>query len=245
MPSTIKVDQLAGATANTITVPSGQTLDISNATLSLPSNLVTTTGTQILTNKTINASQLTDASIALSKLSATGTASASTFLRGDNSWGAIVSGLTEADQWRLTTDFSSDAELTANLERVDTYGFNLLGTGMSQSSGVFTFPSTGYWLVMAQATILSNQYGNALLGIMVTTDNSTYNYSNQIRQGNAHYGYSSEPNATGSGFSIIKVTDTSNIKVKFRTAAFGTGAILRGDTNINVTSFAFIKLGNI
>jgi hypothetical protein len=59
MPSTLKVDQLAGATGNTITVPSGQTLDISNATLTLPSNLVTTTGTQTLTNKTIGVSQLT------------------------------------------------------------------------------------------------------------------------------------------------------------------------------------------
>jgi len=155
----------------------------------------------------------------------------------------VVFGLTEADQWRLTTDFSSDAEITSNLERVDTYGFGLSGTGMTQSSGVFTFPSTGYWLVMAQATILSRQYGNALLGILVTTNNSTYNYSNQIRQGNAHYGYDTEPNATGAGFSIIDVTDIANVKVKFRTAAFGDGSTLRGDTNTSVTSFIFIKLG--
>jgi len=114
---------------------------------------------------------------------------------------------------------------------------------MTQSSGVFTFPSTGYWLVMAQATILSNQYGNTLLGILVTTNNSTYNYSNQIRQGNAHYGYATEPNATGAGFSIVDVTDIANVKVKFRTAAFGTGSILRGDTDTSVTSFIFIKLG--
>ena len=153
-------------------------------------------------------------------------------------------GITEADQWRLTTDFSSDAEITSNLERVDTYGFGLLGTGMTQSSGVFTFPSTGYWLVMAQGTIFSNQYGNTMLSILVTTDNSTYNYSNQIRQGNANYGVSNEPNSTGSGFSVIDVTSTTNVKVKFRTNSFGSGSILRGDTNTNVTSFMFIKLGD-
>lgn len=59
MPSQIKVDQIAGASGNTVTVPSGQTLDISSATLSLPSTVVTTTGTQTLTNKTIGVSQLT------------------------------------------------------------------------------------------------------------------------------------------------------------------------------------------
>ena len=59
MPSKIQVDQIAGASGNTVTVPSGQTLDISSATLSLPSTVVTTTGTQTLTNKTIGVSQLT------------------------------------------------------------------------------------------------------------------------------------------------------------------------------------------
>lgn len=59
MPSKIQVDQIAGASGNTVTVPSGQTLDISSATLSLPSTIVTTTGTQTLTNKTIGVSQLT------------------------------------------------------------------------------------------------------------------------------------------------------------------------------------------
>ena len=214
-------DVTLGDSGDTFTIPAGATLDTSNSTVTLP-----------------------DSSISLAKLTATGTKDATTFLRGDNTFAEAGGGITEADQWRLTADFSSSAEITSNLERVDTYGNGYLGTGMTESSGVFTFPSTGYWLVMAQATILSNQYGNALLGIMVTTDNSTYNYSNQIRQGNAHYGYSTEPNATGSGFSIVDVTSTSNVKVKFRTGAFGAGSILRGDTNTTVTGFSFIRLGD-
>jgi len=196
-----------------------------------------------LTN--LSATNLTSGTVPIARLGSSGTKDSTTFLRGDNTFGVPpLGGITEADQWRLTADFSSSAEITSNLERVDTYGNGYLGTGMTESSGVFTFPSTGYWLVMAQATILSNQYGNALLGIMVTTDNSTYNYSNQIRQGNAHYGYSTEPNATGSGFSIVDVTSTSNVKVKFRTGAFGAGSILRGDTNTTVTGFSFIRLGD-
>jgi hypothetical protein len=55
MASRIKVDEIAGATGNTITIPSGQTLDISSTTLTLPSTLVTTTGSQTLTNKILTA----------------------------------------------------------------------------------------------------------------------------------------------------------------------------------------------
>ena len=74
MASQIKVDQLAGAAGNTVTVPAGQTLDvlgtldIDGGTLVLPNTVVTTTGTQTLTNKTINASQLVDSSVATGKV---------------------------------------------------------------------------------------------------------------------------------------------------------------------------------
>ena len=49
MASQLKVDQLAGAAANTVTVPAGQTLDvlgtldIDGGTLVLPNTVVTTT----------------------------------------------------------------------------------------------------------------------------------------------------------------------------------------------------------
>ena len=59
MASQIKVDELAGAAGTTITIPVGQTLDvlgtldIDSGTLILPNDLVTLTGTQTLTNKTL------------------------------------------------------------------------------------------------------------------------------------------------------------------------------------------------
>ena len=65
MASQIKVDQIAGAAGNTITIPAGQTLDvlgtldIDGGTLVLPNTVVTTTGTQTLTNKTLTTPVLT------------------------------------------------------------------------------------------------------------------------------------------------------------------------------------------
>ena len=65
MASQLKVDQLAGAAGNIVTVPAGQTLDvlgtldIDGGTLVLPNTVVTTTGTQTLTNKTLTTPVLT------------------------------------------------------------------------------------------------------------------------------------------------------------------------------------------
>ena len=103
-----------GESGDTVTIPTGVTLDASNATTTLPSNIVTTDGTQTLTNKSIAATQLTGTitpsdgtvtnakvnasaaidysklnltgNIALADLSATGTKDATTFLRGDNTF---------------------------------------------------------------------------------------------------------------------------------------------------------------
>ena len=59
-------------------------------------------------------------------------------------------GITMVDSWRLTSNTNvtanQDAFLTANLEQDDTSGFANIGSSMTQSSGVFTFPSTGIYL---------------------------------------------------------------------------------------------------
>ena len=52
---------------------------------------------------------ITDGTIALADLSATGTASASTFLRGDNAWGAVSAGIIQIKQTLKTDTFSSSS----------------------------------------------------------------------------------------------------------------------------------------
>ena len=62
----------------------------------------------------------------IAMLSATGTASATTYLRGDNAWSAIAGGLSDSSQWRVTTDFAAASDptiITSNLEEVDTDGY--------------------------------------------------------------------------------------------------------------------------
>ena len=83
-----------GTSGDTITIPAGVTFDSSAATNTLPATVVTTDGTQTLTNKSIATTQLTgtitpsDSTVTLAKLTATGTKDATTFLRGDNTFAA-------------------------------------------------------------------------------------------------------------------------------------------------------------
>ena len=62
---------------------------------------------------------------------------------GNLSW--VTAGISEVDTWRMTSNANtnnSTTELTANWARNTATGINKLDTGMSESSGNFTFPST-------------------------------------------------------------------------------------------------------
>ncbi len=67
-----------------------------------------------------------------------------------NSGTATGFGISQADQWRIKSSYdypsSGATQLTANWERIDTDSPGLIGSGMTESSGVFTFPSTGIYL---------------------------------------------------------------------------------------------------
>ena len=59
-----------------------------------------------------------------------------------------VGGITEFDMHRLTSSITAATDpITSNIERVDDATFSKIGTGVSQSSGVWSFPSTGLWQV--------------------------------------------------------------------------------------------------
>ena len=143
--------------------------------------------------------------------------------------GTISAGITEADTWRLTANKSGTGDITANLERVDTAGFGYLGTGMTESSGIFSFPSTGIYRI--QATFEAN--ANADNYIQTTTDNSTYINATIIRP-------KSDGNTTGSF--IFDVTNTSTHKVKFNVTV--NSGVTLGNTDFNRTYFEFIRLGD-
>jgi hypothetical protein len=155
-------------------------------------------------------------------------------------------GITEADTWRVTSQFSGDAApITSNWERDDTDGYGNIGTGMSQSSGVFTFPSTGFYRVtfyhqfsgMTTGPGTSSNYVQQ--EIQYTANNSSYDDATEswglIFQNGAY--------SMTTSSKIFDITDTSNQKVRFSTTSAGNNIYTQGDSGKNMTYTTFIKLG--
>ena len=155
----------------------------------------------------------------------------------------ITSGLAEADQWHITSNVSSSGTLTANWARPSGTLLSYKGTGMTQSSGIFSFPSTGYWLIMVQAYLSSpgSGVGSAQLNTVSTNDD----FSSEDEIGvNRIYQTSGNNYTTTFSQSIIDVTNVSNDKIKFVFSQSGDGAI-EGSTNpLNSSRFGFYKLGD-
>ena len=154
----------------------------------------------------------------------------------------ISAGITMADQYRLTSSVTGNGILTANLERPDSSGFAKIGTGMTESGGTFTFPSTGIYQILVQADYFySNQADNsAQLQTNVTTNNSSYAGVAWAMSGNGNQ--SGAISMTTYSQYFLDVTDVSQVKVKFERLSLG--GTLEGDTDVNRTSFSFIRLGD-
>ena len=166
---------------------------------------------------------------------------------------AISGGLAMADQWRWTTEFtqtntSSNLGTTSSWERPDSKlgigSSGQLGTGMSQSGGIFSFPSTGFYLIIFQATAeVSNDSCEVFVAIKATENNSAYNDVSQSLDTIANQ---CTPNFTATTINYLaKVTDISNYKVNFQVQNSGLSVTWKGDTNINRIAATFLKLGDI
>jgi hypothetical protein len=151
-------------------------------------------------------------------------------------------GITDYSVWLLTSSVglngsSSFADITANQAESGQPSYSRIGSAMTVSSGVFTFPSTGYWLVTGHFQAGGSQ-GYARAQLMATTNNSSYAevMRSQDESGSqSDYGYLQV-------HGLIDVTDTSNVKVKFQQG--GTAGRFDGGTSPPATQFTFARIGD-
>ena len=172
---------------------------------------------------------------------------ASTFFGSGANLTGISAGITMADQWRLNTGgtLTSDGttQFTANWERGDTNSQGYIGSAMTESSGIFTFPSTGIYWIHSQMSFKRNSGDNrfAQLQLNVTTDNGTYT--------NASSGFAIFPSAYNTTNAIANfifdVTNTSTHKVKFSAYTNRSSVLfLANSTAYEGNSTIFLKLGD-
>tara|TARA_R110000803_G_scaffold134312_1_gene201378 strand:- start:18 stop:572 length:555 start_codon:yes stop_codon:yes gene_type:complete len=155
--------------------------------------------------------------------------------------------ITHIDQWRLTSNFTGDVDpLTANLERVDTNGGALLGSAMTQSSGVFTFPVTGLWQITFfgyHSSSANNNDAKIILKIKSTINGSDF-YDASGTASNTH-GTGGAARGSSTTTFIKDVANVSTHKVKFSVDALdGSNTTTFGSTNDTATGITFIRLGD-
>ena len=154
-------------------------------------------------------------------------------------------GITEIDTWRLHTSLTGDARpLTANLERDDTTLQSFLGTGMTESDGEFTFPSTGHWQITGSFFIVYNgDSGYNVAGIEVSTDDGS-SWTGNTAEG-ASFTVTGGTNTTSWVQYTMDVTDIVNTKVRFSLQSSDSESIqIYANSSSNRTAFQFLKLGD-
>ena len=156
-------------------------------------------------------------------------------------------GITSASQWRLSSAQNGDLEpISSGWEENDSTGYTRIGSAMTQSSGVFTFPSTGIWLIIFNASWTTNSAGESdynRCNIQVTTNNSSYTDVAETSNYLPGTGGTDE----GSAHSIramFDVTDTANCKVRFKSYVQNNSSGLRGTSSQNLTTATFMRIGD-
>ena len=153
-------------------------------------------------------------------------------------------GLVMVDQWRKDAQVTGNQSPITGWERVDNH-FSLQGSaGMSESSGVWTFPQSGLYLV----TYVAHGYLNGTtsyigLYFYVSTNGGASYDSNSL--GHAYCG------AQGSGYNggmnqhVLNVTDASTFRFRiYYTSSNSSQCILQGHSSRTLTSITFIRLGD-
>ena len=164
---------------------------------------------------------------------------------GNLAWVAPpAGGLTDASQWRLAATITGDhIPITGTWEESDTYGYGRLGSAMVDTSGVFTFPSTGYWLVVFCGSMDGEPGGASQhqYRIATTIDNATYN-----AVASAFAEAQSTHRQSGTAFHLFDVTSTTDCKVRFSVDVLsgGTSNETLGSTTENLTYATFVKLAD-
>ena len=143
------------------------------------------------------------------------------------------------DRWYVNGDITgTNADITANWTQItsDLYGY---GENMSESSGQFTFPSTGYYKIGIYG-LIDKSTSEALIRVRCkyTLDNFsttgtllTLDFKSETTNTERMVGYNEV---------VFQVGDTSTDKVIFDTSSFNVSTVMKN--SITESNFYFIKM---
>ena len=157
----------------------------------------------------------------------------------------LSSGLSMVDQWRCNSDSGENNGVLAhnNWERVDTM-YDKIGTGMTESSGVFTFPSTGIYRIDFQghSKRTDNITVSSINATIQGSTNSGSNYSD-LSQSTFHIGGANNSHGQAYCTAIFDVTNASTHRLRVNISG-EQPTNFRGNTGNTRTGLTFMRLGD-
>jgi hypothetical protein len=173
-------------------------------------------------------------------LDVNGTVTATSF-SGDGSALTGISGrITYIDRWRVATTFTNSLDPIVYTRNTDSDSPQL-GSAMTQSSGIFSFPSTGFWLIHAFYTGANLPSAGNINAHLSFSTNSGGSYT-QLTAGLQNSGTYSQWSITNVAF--IDVTNISTFRVKSYINVPSSAETYGQNNGNNLTRIDFLRIGD-
>jgi len=134
---------------------------------------------------------------------------------------AISGGITMLDQWTLSSNYnvnSGESNLTQNLwSRTSHALFGSIGSAMTVSSGVFTFPATGIYVIIAAFSGKPQSSASTYVGMKIQGTSDSFSSSDVLLASNYDSSFGNTDFAHVSAVAVFDCTNTSTHKIRFRT----------------------------
>jgi hypothetical protein len=147
-------------------------------------------------------------------------------------------------QFRLTAEeqITSDETIGANVALAEVS--NGVSSFVSQSSGIFSFSSTGvYWVMFNSSLAFDNDANNVILNIDSSTDSgSSYTTIAYVKFARV-LEIGIEGFASGFVHTLLDVTNTTTQRLKIKGSSSAASNCL-GSSTSNITFMTFLKIAN-
>ena len=149
-------------------------------------------------------------------------------------------GMSEAVVFRMSSGVSGNADPITTWEVADDAMAGRIGTGIPQSSGIFSFGSTGIYLIEFQGSAYDSGTDDLQVNLEIHASSNSGGAYDRLAQAmtNLH-------NASQNPFSInalVDITDTSTNRVKF--VIDGNNGEVNASTDQNYSFVSFLRLGD-
>ena len=151
----------------------------------------------------------------------------------------LSAGVTMANSWNCSSGFNYQAQTDITSWSEDTAG--KVGTGMSQSSGIFTFPSTGIYRVrFSQSSYNIGAAEVRYIGAFIKLSTNSGSSYSILREQYDHINNDNSCTTTVVTSNYLDITNTSTTRIKFTVAAELNSTLNGGSYG---TYVEFLKLG--